>query len=78
METKTLLDLAVEIKNLHLLIKKQDEYIKFLGKELEDNAVFLHMHGMECPREVYEQGVEYRKEIEELRAKLDELERRVK
>lgn len=71
MEAKTLLDLAVEIKNLRQIVEKQDEYIRFLSIELENCELILHAREIEYPVELIEQKEEYRKQIDELKTKME-------
>lgn len=48
------------------LEKKQAEYIEFLGKIVDDNAVFLYIHHIRATEEEIETGKRLRAEIAEL------------
>jgi hypothetical protein len=50
------------------LIRKQKEYIEFLGKHVSEGAIFQHIHGMHCPQDEVDKGVRFRAEIAELEA----------
>ena len=59
-------ELNNEVIRLKQLVNAQDEYIKLLGKEVEDNAVFLDSRGIRCTQEVYERGCKLRELIKSL------------
>lgn len=46
------------------LVNAQKEYIKFLGKQIQEVTLVANMHGYKCPQEVIDEGVRLRKEIE--------------
>lgn len=53
------------------LIKKQEEYIEFLGRDISDNAGYLHIHGIKPSPEKISQGIKMRKEIADLKHLVD-------
>lgn len=48
------------------LVQKLKEYIDFLGKEVSDNAVFMHLHNCSTPQATVDRGIQLRKEIADL------------
>jgi hypothetical protein len=58
------------------LIKVQQEYIEFLGKELGDAAIFQHIHNIHASNEVINRGVRFREIIkrldDEFRSRMEE------
>jgi len=51
------------------LIDAYEEYIKLLGEELEELAIFAYIHGWESTR--VKQGEELRNKIKELKKKFE-------
>lgn len=47
------------------LAEAQSEYIKFLGKVVRDNAIFMHVHGMGASEEEVQKGIALRNKIAE-------------
>ena len=58
------------IKDRDNLIEVLDEYIKFLGNEVDSNAVFLSVHGIKASDDIIKKGVEFRAKIYKLRKKI--------
>ncbi len=57
-------------ENIVKLVDIQDEYIKFLEKEIGDLSLFAHSHGCFIQIPVYEKGCSLRAEIKKLKEKL--------
>jgi len=57
------------IKLYKQLVQKLEEYIKLLGEEVSEVAVLAHIHGWSSSR--VEEGIKRRKEIEELKEKIN-------
>ena len=55
------------------LIAKQEEYIKFLGDQIDRFAAYLFIHGQKCSTEDFEKGKELRTEITRLKSLIPEL-----
>ena len=53
------------------LIQTQQEYIKFLGDNINSNATFLNVNGLFTSVEDVEKGIEFRKKINFLTQKLN-------
>ena len=51
------------------LILLQEEYIKFLEREVGNASIAAHQSGWVCPVNVYEEGCKFRKEIEKIKKK---------
>lgn len=51
------------------LIKAYKDYIKFLGKDISDNAVYLMIHGMSPSPEKIKKGADLRRKIADLEEK---------
>lgn len=49
------------------LVKALEEYVEFLGKEIDGNAGFMFVHGMQCSDEKYKKGCELRARIAQLK-----------
>ena len=49
------------------LILLQEEYIKFLEREVGNASLAAHHSGWSCPSDVYVEGCKRRKEIEEVK-----------
>ena len=58
--------------NLEKLVKAQDEYIKFLGKEIARTAIYLHIHRMSSSEKMINKGSKLRDKINKLRLKVKE------
>lgn len=58
------------------LIAKMEEYITFLGEELGNNAVYLHVHHMDPSKEDIAKGSKLRKEIANLKWDVEKEEKR--
>lgn len=48
------------------LQKAYKDYIKFLAKDIEDHAAYLHIHGFKCSQEKIDEGERLRALIEKL------------
>lgn len=59
------------IKIQEELIKTQNEYIEFLGKELGNNATYLYVHGIIASDGIVKQGSDFRDKIKNLQDKLN-------
>lgn len=51
----------------------RDNYIKFLGKHISDNATYMHMHihNMGPSEKIIKEGIELRSKIKEADNKVD-------
>lgn len=56
--------------NKSLLIEKLEEYIAFLGINIDSHIVYLLTHGIVISKEEIEKGNQLRKEIEDLKSQL--------
>jgi hypothetical protein len=54
------------VLRLEALIKKQKQYIEFLGKHISDSASYMYVHGILTPQNEVDRGIQFRKEIAEL------------
>lgn len=57
--------------NKDFLIKKQEEYIKLLGDEINKTASYLWIHGFITSEEDIQLGIKIRNEIQELKDKIE-------
>ena len=53
------------------LIETYEEYIALLGKALNDNIAFLHIHGINASSEDIKKGEELRAKIKELKSQVE-------
>jgi hypothetical protein len=53
------------------LIKAYKAYIKFLGKDISDNAIYLMIHGMSPSPEKIKKGSDLRRKIADLEKKFN-------
>lgn len=51
------------------LIKAYKDYIKFLGEEIDSNAVYLYIHGIHPIDDKIKKGIELRDRIRKLEEK---------
>jgi hypothetical protein len=58
-----ILSLQSKEKELKDCLRVQDEYIEFLGKEIERTSTYLHVHNMGCSSEIAAKGLEMRELI---------------
>ena len=72
---KALLKQNLKLKEL---VDKVVEISTFYVQILNDNAVFLHLHGINASKEDIEKGKRLRDEFNELRSEVSELERQIK
>jgi len=49
------------------VIRAQDEYIKFLGEEVNKGAAFLRTHNIQTPDDVVKKGQKMRDKIKKLK-----------
>lgn len=59
-----------EWNNKYLLIKKQEEYILFLGEHYDEVFSFAFAHGWRDSEDIIDKGKILREEIEQLKAKI--------
>ena len=53
------------------LIKKYDEYIAFLHEAMESPISMARVHGWSCPQKDIDKGEQFRKEISDLKEKIN-------
>ena len=55
------------IKDRDNLIEILDEYIEFLGDEIDSNAAFLNIHMIRASDDTIKKGIEFRNKIKKFK-----------